>query len=146
MFHSLAGAIVAVAFWAFLAVAAVSGMRYDFRKRQLAMESVRAAIERGQPLDPDLVERLLAQPHDRGREHEALAALEPNLQIGGIITLCASVGVAIASLFVGLQYPVAKYPMLGGGILGFCVGIGLVIAARSVRRRLLRAGPSVHVA
>ena len=63
IFDSLSGTIVAVAFWLFLTVSAVAGMRYEFRKRQLAMESLRAAIERGQPLEPAVVAKLLAR-HD----------------------------------------------------------------------------------
>jgi hypothetical protein len=83
-FASLSGAIIAVAFWAFLAVSAATGMKYDFRKRQLAMESLRAAIEHGQPLEPAVVEKLLARHGDSeaGRAQE----LQPHLHIGGIIT------------------------------------------------------------
>jgi hypothetical protein len=76
-FASLSGAIIAVAFWAFLAVSAATGMKYDFRKRQLAMESLRAAIEHGQPLEPAVVEKLLARHGDSeaGRAQE----LQPHL-------------------------------------------------------------------
>lgn len=132
VFDSLGSAIVAVAFWTFLAVSAVAGMRYDFRKRQLAMESLRAAIERGQPLEPGVVEKLLAR-HSEPQTDDA-QDLEPYLQIGGIITLAAGVGVLIAAFLVGLQFPVAKLPMLGAGVLAACIGGGLLFAARAVGR------------
>jgi Domain of unknown function (DUF6249) len=132
LFNSLGGAIVAVAFWTFLAVSAVAGMRYDFRKRQLAMDSLRAAIERGQPLEPSVVEKLLAR-HSEPRADDA-QDLEPYLRIGGIITLAAGIGVLIAAFLVGLQFPVAKLPMLGAGVLTACIGAGLLISARAVGR------------
>jgi len=130
--NSVSGALVAVAFWVFLAVAAVSGMRYDFRKRQLAMDSLRAAIEHGQQLDPGVVEKLLAQ--HREPEVDRPQDLQPYLQIGGIMTVAAGIGIVVAAFFVGLQFPVAKLPMLGAGALAICVGTGLLIAARVLER------------
>jgi hypothetical protein len=132
IFDSFAGAIVAVAFWIFLTVSAVAGMKYDFRKRQLAMESLRAAIERGQPLEPGVVEKLLAR--QREPEADRLAELEPYLEIGGIITIAAAIGVLIAAFPVGAQFPIARLPMLGGGALAACVGAGLLLAARVLAR------------
>jgi len=137
MFHSvtgsLAGAIVGVAFWVFLTITAVAGMRYELRKRQLAMESLRAAIERGQPLEPGIVEQLLALHREPGGDRAQ--ELEPNLHLGGIITVAVGVGLALAALPIGLQFPVARLPMLGVAALVVCIGAGLVIAARALRRR-----------
>jgi len=144
MLNSLAGAIVAVAFWIFLAVAAVAGMKYDFRKRQLAMESLRAAIERGQTLEPGLVEKLLAR--HSGAETDGAQDLEPYLQIGGIITIAGGIGVFIAAFLVGLQFPIAKLPMLGAGILAACIGAGLLIAAGALGRYRSRPGAPDSVA
>ena len=141
---SLPGAIVAVAFWIFLTVSAVAGMRYDFRKRQLAMESLRAAIERGQPLEPAVVEKLLAR--HREPDADALRELEPYLQIGGIITIAGGVGVLLAAFFVGLQYPIARLPMLAAGVLAVCIGIGLLFCARVIDRRRPRPSSSDEAA
>ena len=141
---SLPGAIVAVAFWVFLTVSAVSGMRYDFRKRQLAMESLRAAIERGQPLEPGVVEKLLAR-HREPRE-DALRDLEPYLQIGGIITIAAGIGVLLAAFLVGLQFPIARLPMLAAGVLAVCTGAGLLFCARVIDRYRSRRGSSDEAA
>ena len=58
---SLVEATVAAAFWIFVTVSAYAGIKYDFRKRQLAMESLRAAIERGQPLEPAVVQQILGR-------------------------------------------------------------------------------------
>lgn len=143
-FNSVAGAIVAVAFWAFVAVTAVAGMKYDFRKRQLAMESLRAAIERGQPLEPGVVEKMLARHGDS--EADRLQELEPYLQMGGIITIAAGIGVFVAAFIIGLQYPIARLPMLGIGVLAACVGAGLLVAAGTIGRYRPRGGSSDSVA
>ena len=132
IFNSLAGSAVAVAFWIFLTVSAVAGMRYEFRKRQLAMESLRAAIERGQPLEPAVVAKLLAR-HDES-ETDRPEDLAPYLRIGGIITAAAGIGVTIAGFFIGAQFPFAKLPMFGAGVLVLCIGAGLLLAAGAADR------------
>jgi hypothetical protein len=144
IFNSFAGAIVAVAFWTFLTVSAVAGMRYDFRKRQLAMESLRAAIERGQSLEPGVVKQLLAR--HREPEIDRPQDLEPYLKIGGIITAAGGIGVLIAAFPIGLQFPVAKLPMLGVGALAVCVGAGLLLAARAIGRYRSGSGAPDSVA
>jgi hypothetical protein len=125
---SLVEASVAVAFWVFLTVSAYAAIKYDFRKRQLAMESLRAAIERGQALEPAVVERILA-PHSGPAANDA-QDLVPYLRIGGILTIAGGIGVFLAAFFVGLQFPVAKLPMLGAGVLAVCIGVGLLVASR----------------
>lgn len=143
-FNSLAGAIVATAFWIFLAVCAVAGMKYDFRKRQLAMESLRAAIERGQPLEPAVVEKLLARHREPGADRPQ--DLEPYLKIGGIIAIAGGIGVFIAAFFIGLQFPIAKLPMLGAGVLVVCVGAGLLLAAAVLGRSQPSSGSPDNMA
>jgi len=82
----LAPFAVVIAFFLFLAVAAVAGIVADYKKRGLAIEPLRAAIERGQPLDPQLVERLMA-PESRDERLNPLY-----LKVGGIITIASGVG------------------------------------------------------
>ena len=132
------GAIVAVAFWLFLGAAAVSAMRYEFKKRQVTMESLRAAIEHGQQLDASVVEKLLAQ--HREPDADRPEDLQPYLQIGGIVAIAAGVGISIAGYFLGLQFPVARLPMVAVGVIAACVGLGLLIAARVLERYRTRPG------
>lgn len=141
---SLVEATVAVAFWIFLTVSAYAAIKYDFRKRELAMESLRAAIERGQPLEPAVVEHILGR-HSASAADEA-QDLAPYLQIGGIITIAGGIGVFIAAFFVGLQFPIAKLPMLGAGALAVCIGVGLRVAARALGRYGARRGSPDSVA
>lgn len=119
---------VAIAFWIFVMVCAVAGIVADYKKRRAALEPLRAAIERGQPLDPTLVDRLMAPERDAG--------INPlHLQVGGIITLSAGAGIALLAFFLYPVAPDALYPVLGGGTVVVCVGLGLVIAARAVARQ-----------
>ena len=121
-------AVVAVAFWVFIGVVAVAGMIQDYRKRQLALEPLRIAIEHGQQLSPEIIAKLV------GRE-ERQEELDPQLlRVGGIITSAAGVGVALLSIFIALVFPPYHWIVLGVGVLAVCVGVGLLIAAKSLRR------------
>jgi hypothetical protein len=123
----LAPFAVAIAFWLFVAAAAVTGIIADYKKRQAAIEPVRIALERGQPIDPAVIERLMApERNDDG----------PNplyLRVGGIIVVSAGVGLGILSWFVGDLGAFVR-PVLGAGLVVVCVGIGLLLGARAVER------------
>jgi hypothetical protein len=126
-----AAAAVGVAFWLFLAAAAVAGIVAEYRKRQLALEPLRLAIERGQTLDPETVRQLLGSdrwPYGSGR-------VEPiQLRVASIVVVSAGVGVGILAMFLGQVAPVAVLPTIGAGILVLCIGVGLNIAARMLAR------------
>ncbi len=123
-----------IVFWVFVVVMAIAGMAYDYRKKRLEMESLRTAIEHGQQLDPAVLEKLLGG--QRQQPAADLQELRPYLHIGGVITIAAGIGVFLAGLWVGMQFRAAEFPILGLGAIAVCVGIGLLIAARSLRRYL----------
>jgi hypothetical protein len=127
---------VAIAFWTFVAISAVAGIVADYKKRKAVLEPLRLAIERGQNLDPALVEKLLA------REQKDDAVNPEHLQIGGIITMAAGIGVALLSVFIGHIAPEALYPILGAGVVAVCVGAGLLLAARAMVASRSRAKDS----
>jgi hypothetical protein len=125
--------LVGVAFWLFLTAAAVSGIVADYKKRKLEIEPLRAAIERGQQLDPAVIEKLMA------REPRGQPLNPQDLRVGGIITIAAAVGIGLLSLVsrpLGLVISLAGAP-LGGiaagiALLGLCIGIGLLVAAARI--------------
>jgi hypothetical protein len=126
---------VAIVFWIFVTVAAVAGIAADYKKRKAALAPLTAAIERGQQLDPALVERLMAPEKDSG----------PNplyLRVGGIITFAAGVGIMVLALFLSREAPGALLPILGAGGLVVCVGAGLIVAARAVEQHRLKDPPA----
>jgi hypothetical protein len=120
--------VVAVVFWIFVGAVSIGGMIQDYRKRQLALEPLRIAIEHGQQLTPEIIGRLLGH---EGQRHE----VNPReLQVGGVITCASGVGVALLALFVSRVFPPYHWLVLGLGVVAVCVGLGLLIAARVLRR------------
>jgi hypothetical protein len=120
---------VAISVFVFLAIASVAGVIGDYKKRRIALEPLRAAIERGQQIDPAVIERLMAPEERNGPDPLAL-------QVGGIITIASGVGVAALGYFLAHVSPIALYPLLGIGLVIVCVGIGLLIAARVAQRHV----------
>lgn len=126
--HHPAIAAVAIAFWLFVGATAIAGMIQDYRKRKLALEPLRIAIEHGQQLDPEIITRLL------GREDRQETVNPQDLRIGGIITCASGVGVGLLSVFVAQVFPPYHWLVLGTGVLAVCVGVGLMLAARSLQK------------
>ena len=120
--------VVVVTFLVWLAIVAVAGIISDYRRRRLELEPLRVAVERGQHLDPAIVERLM-----RGTRPEEASKpdLDPvQLRIGGIVTVASGIGVGLLSFFIKVIAPIALYPILGSGVLVVCVGVGLLLSAR----------------
>lgn len=68
-----------------------------------------------------------------GREdrHETL---DPRLlEVGGIITCAAGVGIALLSIFLAQVVPPYHWIATGVGVVALCIAVGLVIAAKSLR-------------
>jgi hypothetical protein len=126
--EAIVGACAVVAFWSFLAICAVAGMNFDYRKKRLAIESLKLAVEHGQNLDPAVIQALLSQ-QKQGSELDPAA-----LQVAGVITTAVGVGVFLLAFFLAGVAPQAVYPVMGGGVVTVCTGIGILIARRQVAR------------
>jgi Domain of unknown function (DUF6249) len=123
--------VVAVAFWVFVAVATVAGIVGEYKKRQLTLEPLRAAIEKGQQLDPAVVERLMAQPPEAG-----IKAL--TLTVWGVLVSAAGIGVILFAFLLARMTPSALWPITGAGVIVLCLGVGLIVAGRIVDRHQRR--------
>ena len=107
----------------------MAGIVYDYRKKQLAFQALQLTIERGQNLDPAILEKLIASQNATG------ADIDPrHLTIAGIIVLSASLGVMSLSYFISQVAPKAFFPILGAGVVVFFIGSGLLIAGRYLRQ------------
>jgi hypothetical protein len=98
---------VAITFWIFVTVVSVAGIIQDYRKRQLALEPLRMAIEHGQQL---LTVVLLS----------------------GIIAPYAAQGSLAVAAWIG-----ERLPVLGGALVSpVGWGCSLLVAWRIMRRAL----------
>lgn len=138
MYISFGAYLVGVAFWMFIGAISVAGIIADYQKRRLNVGLLRTIIEKGQALDPAVVTKLISPDAD-GRTDPT------DLKLGGVIVTAAGVGIFLMSYFVARVAPVALYPIMAGGIVTICVGIGLLIGAKVVadaREREERMGKS----
>jgi hypothetical protein len=125
--------LVAIAFWVFVGTVAVAGIITDYKRRRLNIDLLRYSIEKGQPIDPGLVDKLISHERlERGAKPE-------DLQMAGIITTASGVGLCILAVFIKQVADWALYPIMGAGVLVICVGIGLIIAANALRASKQRA-------
>jgi hypothetical protein len=125
---------VAIAFWLFVAVATVAGIVGEYKKRQLTLEPLRAAIEKGQQLDPSVVERLMAPPAQAG-----MRALP--FMVWGVLLSSAGIGVGLFAFILARISPTAFWPITGAAVIVLCLGIGLIVAARLIDRHQKTRGP-----
>ena len=129
------GEIVGVVFWvAIFGIVAVQawGRRAAERERQ---QTLRSAIERGQQLDPAMLEQILAsqtRPQPRGSSY--------GLLIGGVVVLFAGAGLALLGLFEGAKDPEEFKGVVGSAALIGMIGLGLCVAY-ALKRRLEANAP-----
>lgn len=115
--------LVGVAFWLFIGAVSIAGIVSDYKRRRGGIEVLRLAIEKGQQLDPALVEKLTSYERD-GEPTDPVS-----IKIGGIITTASGVGICLLSFFISRIAPIALYPILGVGVVAICVGMGLLIGS-----------------
>lgn len=110
--------IVGVAFWTFVAIATIGALWREYAIRKEREKTIRAAIEHGQQLDPEVIAQMY--------RHEP--RLDPQLLlIGGVVTLATGIGLPIMGYFLSLSGDVDQfYRMVGIGCLVALIGVALV--------------------
>lgn len=123
--EGLGAGLSALAFWGFLTAVVVGGIWYGIREREAQYATLQRLIESGQPVDDAIVGKVLGGKGD----------VEQGLRIAGMITLAAAPGMALLGWALGRTEEKAFVVLLGvAGLVG-CVSIGLLVAARMVRKR-----------
>ncbi len=125
---TLGAGLAALAFWGFIASVVVAGIWYDIRKREAQHETVRRLVESGQPLNQEIMDKLLSQ--SGGNDFRP----DRDFKLVGYILLPVSVGLAVLGLVLGLQIPEAQIPLLGVSGLVACVGLGFLGTAQMAKR------------
>ena len=109
----------AVAFWAGLAAIVCTWIFTAAMRRKHALETIRAAIERGQPLDAQTIRLLLGE---RSRHEQAR-----DLRVQAWVWLALGAGFAVWAL---IGFDRVHTVILGLGAVIASVGAGLIAAAR----------------
>src|SRR4051812_22311859 len=88
-------------FWAgvFTWLSIVAWSRY--LKEVERQKTLRAFAERGQPLDPEILEKLLPKNALPAQSADSPEVMARGLLIGGIVTACIAVGLAIGAQIIG---------------------------------------------
>ncbi len=102
------------------ALAAIAVIAYaTLRARLAALELIQRALDKGEKLDPAVVEKLLGRrPEHRG------------LRMPGIMTVALGVGIALSGLLMAGADAANLSERLGNGAILMCLGIGLLLVAR----------------
>ncbi len=103
-------------FWMFIALIVVAGIWRKTTLQREAMATMRVAIEKGQPYDPALVDKLLRQPQK-----------PTGMLTGALTTMAAGAGLMIMGVFVSRDDPNALYPLVGVGILVALIGLAILV-------------------
>lgn len=111
-------------FWLFvlaLVLGLVLAPRYlRSRDRQKTIELMRIALEKGQPLPPELIASLTKEPEPRR------AGVGPSSDLRRAIVLMA-VGLGIAGFGAGIGYGIGYASPVGGAVVGGIIaGIGAI--------------------
>ena len=106
-------------------VAIILGPGYIKSREKLAtQEIVRAAIDKGQPLPPEMIDALTKEAKSR------VPSASRDLRLG-MILLAVSIGIALfgyAFSFVGgIEEAKAVYPIVGMGAIPGAVGVAFII-------------------
>ena len=103
----------------FLAIALTYCAKYYFahRSRQDVQNTVRAALERGDPLTPDLLDRLVQAPAPKRTDLRR-----------GVVGICLGIGLGVFGLVLG--EPEAVRPMLAVGMVPVLLGLAYIVLWR----------------
>lgn len=120
--------LAALAFWGFVAACVVAGVWNGIRKRDAQHETVRRLIESGQPIDQELIDKLLLLSDGGSKRHDR------DFYVTGLWLLPIAPGLAILAFFLGSLEPDALPPTLGAAALVACMGIGALVAGKITER------------
>ena len=124
----LGAGLAALAFWGFIASAVVASYWDGIRKRESQHETIRRAIESGQPLDDEMLEKLSAVTGSgSGR-------VDRDFKVTALWILPIAAGMVVFAFALGFIEPDARTVMLGVAGLLAVLGLGFLAAARYTER------------
>jgi hypothetical protein len=112
------GALVPISFFAMIAAIVLVPRYWRSKERQSLQETLKMAIEKGQPLPTEIVESI---SHDRKPPPSPQRDLRT-----GIVWLGVAVGIAVFGLAMGYEEPDATYPLLGMSAFPGFIGLAFI--------------------
>lgn len=109
----------------FLIISVVASTVLDGFKTKQNTDLLRLAIERGQPIDPLMLDKL-AQPKTKKLNPKVLLVV-------GILAIATASGLGLSALFMGQLNAKAFFAMPGAASLLLCIGLGFLVAYRFTR-------------
>ena len=119
--------LIPLTFFATIAAIVIVPRYLKSVERQKMAETLRAAIEKGQPLPPEMVNMLTADAKPRPSPERDLRR--------GVIFVAIALGLAALGLAVGQGEPDATYPMIGLAAIPGFIGLALIAISRIGRDR-----------
>jgi Na+/H+ antiporter NhaD/arsenite permease-like protein len=96
-------------------------------ERQKMADTLRVAIEKGQPLPPEMINMLTADTPPKPSPQRDLRR--------GLIFVAIALGLVVMGLVIGQGEPDATYPMIGLAAIPGFIGLALIAVSRIGRDR-----------
>ena len=115
-------ALIPIALFAMIAAIVVVPRYFKSLERQKMAETIRVAIERGQPLPSDVVDAMTSSVKAKGLPPSPQRDLRT-----GVIWLFVAGGVAAFGVLIGFEAPDATYPFLAFAAFPAFIGLAFII-------------------
>ena len=113
--------IIPIAFFAMIAGLVIAPRYFRSQERLRLQETLRAAIDKGQPLPPEVIAALTSDVRVR-RPPSPRNDLRK-----GVILLCVAGALVTLGYVIGFDEPDAYYPMIGAAAFPGFIGLALVL-------------------
>ena len=113
-----------ITFFTFLGLVIILVRRYRWREREKMFEITRTAIEKGQTLDPAVVQALAEAQLNRRTAFQDLR--------WGVVIAALGVGIALFGVLIGSMEGArgALKPLVGIGAIPTVIGVALIVLSR----------------
>ena len=114
--------LIPLTLFAMIAAIVIAPRYFRSIERQKMADTVRAAIEKGQPLPPEMMEAMTMDD----RRSSAMPSSQRDLRTG-IIWVGVAVGLAMFGVALGFEEPDATYPMLAISAFPGFIGLAFIV-------------------
>lgn len=113
-----------IAVFTFLTVIIVSKHRYRSEERKALYDTAKLAVEKGQPLPPEVIKAMAETPRDRNR-----GTAFGDLRTGAVL-VAVGIGVEIFGYLMGFEDNDARYALMGLGAIPLLIGVAFIVMSR----------------